>query len=70
MEDEIENVRVVVRVRPLNNQEKSANHKNVISVNTLSRSIAVTSPQAGVDEPPKTFSYDNVFDVNSKQVRN
>nr|XP_018902036.1 PREDICTED: kinesin-like protein KIF3A [Bemisia tabaci] len=68
MEDEIENVRVVVRVRPLNNQEKSANHKNVISVNTLSRSIAVTSPQAGVDEPPKTFSYDNVFDVNSKQV--
>ncbi|XP_043487235.1 kinesin-like protein KIF3A [Polistes fuscatus] len=65
---EIENVRVVVRVRPLNGKELDGHSKNVIKVDTLNSEITVNNPNAVHGEPPKVFSFDAVFDTDSTQV--
>lgn len=66
--EEIENVRVVIRVRPLSRDELENGFNSVISVNPVTGTIAVTNPQAPPQEPPKTFTFDIVFDTDSKQV--
>ncbi|KAI4493729.1 PREDICTED: kinesin-II 85 kDa subunit [Polistes canadensis] len=65
---EIENVRVVVRVRPLNGKELDGHSKNIIKVDTLNSEITVNNPNAVHGEPPKVFSFDAVFDTDSTQV--
>lgn len=63
--EEVENVRVIVRVRPLSDKEQEAGYRKITSVNPLTGTIYVTHhPQ----EPPKTFTFDIVFDIDSKQV--
>jgi kinesin family member 3A len=62
-DDEIENVRVVVRVRPL---ETSAG-KNIVVTDKTSRTVTVQKPNAA-NEPPKVYQFDNVFGEDSKQV--
>ncbi|XP_054273348.1 kinesin-like protein KIF3A [Macrosteles quadrilineatus] len=66
--EEIENVRVVIRVRPLSRDELENGFNSVISVNPVTGTIAVTNPQAPPQEPPKTFTFDIVFDTDSKQL--
>jgi len=66
--EEVENVRVVVRVRPMNTKEKESNHSSIVSVNRINGSISVKNPQGGHQDPPKVFSFDIVFDTDSKQM--
>lgn len=66
---EVENVRVVVRVRPLDENERQQDCQDVVAVDKQSRAITVLKPGAGPGEPPKVYYFDNVFDQDSSQVR-
>ncbi|KAH8349921.1 hypothetical protein KR084_009201 [Drosophila pseudotakahashii] len=68
LDDEIENVRVVVRTRPMDKNEVSAGALISISVDKLNRAITVMKPNATANEPPKTYYFDNVFDGGSNQM--
>lgn len=65
---EIENVRVVVRVRPLHGKELEQHCKIITKVDTLNAEITVENTNATHGEPPKVFSFDAVFDTNTSQV--
>lgn len=66
---EIENVRVVVRLRPMDANELTAGSENVVKVDKKNRCITVIKPNASsVTEPPKIYYFDNVFAEDSKQV--
>jgi kinesin family protein 3/17 len=65
---EVENVRVVVRVRPLSEKEIEAGYQQITKVDTVNKTITVENPQAADGEPPKTFTFDVVFDTDSRQV--
>ncbi|CAG5093987.1 Similar to KRP85: Kinesin-II 85 kDa subunit (Strongylocentrotus purpuratus), partial [Cotesia congregata] len=65
---EIENVRVVVRVRPLNGKELEGHCKKIVKVDRLNSEITVENPNAAHGEPPKVFSFDATFDDDSTQV--
>ncbi|KAK9498601.1 hypothetical protein O3M35_003196 [Rhynocoris fuscipes] len=66
--EEVENVRVVVRVRPLSNKEIEAGYSSIVSVNRINGSISVKNPSGGPQDLPKVFMYDIVFDTDSKQM--
>lgn len=70
--DEVENVRVVVRVRPMDHGEIDSGSANVVKVDKLNRCINVTkinaSSSSAVSEPPKRYYFDNVFGEDSTQV--
>ncbi|XP_016977079.2 kinesin-like protein KIF3A [Drosophila rhopaloa] len=65
---EIENVRVVVRTRPMDKNELSAGALSAISVDKINRAITVMKPNPTANEPPKTYYFDNVFDGGSNQM--
>ncbi|GFG29444.1 hypothetical protein Cfor_02644 [Coptotermes formosanus] len=65
---EVENVRVVVRVRPLSEKEIEAGYRQITKVDTVHKTISVENPQAADGEPPKTFTFDVVFDTDSRQM--
>ncbi|ROT80003.1 kinesin-like protein KIF3A [Penaeus vannamei] len=65
---ERENVRVVVRVRPLSEKEIHSGHKSMVESDDLNCSLIVTNPSAQSGEPPKVFTFDSVFGADSKQV--
>lgn len=65
---EIENVRVVVRVRPLNGKELDSKCQDITEVDTINSVIVVRNPNANYGEPHKEFSFDAVFDTKSTQV--
>lgn len=67
---ERENVRVVVRVRPLSEKESQAGFQSIVESDDLNCSVLVTNPAAQDGEPPKVFTFDSVFGQNSKQVGN
>ena len=67
-EAEVENVRVVVRARPMDKNEIQAGSLSVIKVDKLKRAITVVKPNATANEPPKTYYFDNVFDWESSQL--
>lgn len=66
---EIENVRVVVRVRPMDKIEIDSGNENVIKVDKLNRCVTVYKPNAAVGEPPRIYYFDNIFAEDSSQVR-
>ncbi|EDW30855.1 GL12159 [Drosophila persimilis] len=68
LDDEIENVRVVVRTRPMDKNELTAGALSAISVDKINRAITVMKPNATANEPPKTYYFDNVFDGSSNQL--
>ncbi|XP_037937469.1 kinesin-like protein KIF3A [Teleopsis dalmanni] len=68
VEGEIENVRVVVRARPMDNYEISNGSVNAIKVDKINRAITVVKQNATINEPPKTYYFDNVFDADSNQL--
>lgn len=68
-EVEIENVRVVVRVRPMDKIELNVGSENVVTVDKVNRSVTVHKPNASPGEPPKVYYFDNVFADDSAQVR-
>lgn len=65
---EVDNVRVVVRTRPLNEKEISTNCNEVVKIDEVRGTVTVKNPQGGSSEPPKTFTFDIVFGPNCKQL--
>ncbi|XP_058265367.1 kinesin-like protein KIF3B [Hemibagrus wyckioides] len=64
-----ESVKVVVRCRPMNDKERVANFERVVSVDVKLGQIIVRNPRSGfTHEHPKVFTFDSVYDWNSKQV--
>ncbi|XP_048086687.1 kinesin-like protein KIF3A isoform X1 [Alosa alosa] len=62
-----DNVKVVVRCRPLNQKEKMMGHKLAVSVDEMRGTITVNKHET-TNEPPKTFTFDTVFGPESKQL--
>ncbi|XP_053706202.1 kinesin-like protein KIF3B [Synchiropus splendidus] len=64
-----ESVKVVVRCRPMNEKEKAANYERVVSVDVKLGQIIVRNPrEASSGDVPKVFTFDSVYDWNSKQL--
>ena len=66
-----ENVKVVVRVRPLNSVETKEGFKMITKVNTIDGTIKVEMPKKDMstpDTPAKIFTFDTVFAPEVKQV--
>ncbi|NXO29631.1 KIF3B protein, partial [Cisticola juncidis] len=63
-----ESVRVVVRCRPMNSKEKSASYEKVVNVDVKLGQVSVKNPRGSSHELPKMFTFDAVYDWNSKQV--
>ncbi|KAI9363505.1 P-loop containing nucleoside triphosphate hydrolase protein [Zopfochytrium polystomum] len=79
---EKETVKVVVRCRPFSDKEKAAGHTNIVSMNKSLATVSISDPRgaaggggssnvggqaAAAAEPPKTFTFDSVFDETSRQ---
>ncbi|XP_037595850.1 kinesin-like protein KIF3A isoform X4 [Cebus imitator] len=62
-----DNVKVVVRCRPLNEREKSMCYKQAVNVDEMRGTITVHKTDSS-NEPPKTFTFDTVFGPESKQL--
>ncbi|GCB69961.1 hypothetical protein scyTo_0010674 [Scyliorhinus torazame] len=62
-----DNVKVVVRCRPMNEKERNMGHRQVVNVDEIRGTITVYKTDAA-NEPPKTFTFDTVFSPESKQV--
>ncbi|RTG88332.1 kinesin family member 3B [Schistosoma bovis] len=65
--DASESVKVVVRCRPLNEKEASDGHKKCVFVDCSNGTIEVRNPIAKLNDDPKRFSFDAVYDESSKQ---
>ncbi|KAK7922875.1 hypothetical protein WMY93_009777 [Mugilogobius chulae] len=62
-----DNVKVVVRCRPLNQKETMMGHKQAVIVDEIRGTITVNKLDTP-NEPPKTFTFDTVFGPDSKQL--
>ncbi|XP_031626150.1 kinesin-like protein KIF3A [Contarinia nasturtii] len=67
-DDEIENVRVVVRVRPMDKSELESGCENCVKVDKINRCITVIKPNAPATEPPKNYYFDSVYAEDSTQI--
>ncbi len=68
MSDDVCNVKVCVRCRPLNDKEKSNGNQKVVSVDKNKGMVSVRNPVSDGAEPPKNFTFDHVFGDDSKQL--
>lgn len=66
-QDEVENVRVVIRVRPLSKKEKAETYQNIVSVDRTENVIILNKPGT-VNEKSKSFKFDYIFPEDSTQV--
>uniref|UniRef100_A0A915CGM7 Kinesin-like protein n=1 Tax=Parascaris univalens TaxID=6257 RepID=A0A915CGM7_PARUN len=67
LDTEADNVRVVVRCRPLSEMERSQGNKSVVHVDVDTNSVSVTNPFSP-QEPPRYFTFDAVFDETADQL--
>ncbi|XP_054713374.1 kinesin-like protein KIF3A [Uloborus diversus] len=65
---EAENIKVVVRCRPMNDVEITAKYRNIVEVKSVEGSVILFNPNASEFDPPKTFTFDNVFATDSTQL--
>ncbi|XP_067904464.1 kinesin-like protein KIF3B isoform X2 [Heterodontus francisci] len=63
-----ESVKVVVRCRPMNEKEIAGGYGRIVDIDAKLGQILVKNPKGGPSELPKTFTFDAVYDYNSKQV--
>ena len=63
-----ESVKVVVRCRPLNEKEVESNHASCVEMWTDRGLVEIKNPKLGPTDPVKTFTFDAVYDWNSKQL--
>ncbi|KAF5836468.1 kinesin family member 3a [Dunaliella salina] len=63
-----EAVRVVVRCRPLNAKEKNDGRKRIVDMDVDAGQVKVSNPKGDDHEPPKTFTFDQVYDWNCSQT--
>ncbi|WIA28846.1 hypothetical protein OEZ86_011372 [Tetradesmus obliquus] len=66
MSKNTESVKVVVRCRPLNEKEKQDGRERIVDMDARQGQVAVRNPKS--EEPPKTFTFDQVYDWNSEQA--
>ncbi|KAJ3197387.1 Kinesin-like protein kif3b [Irineochytrium annulatum] len=64
--NEREAVKVIVRCRPFSEKEKAAGHSCVVEINKDLATVAILDSKG--QDPPKTFTFDSVFDWTSKQL--
>lgn len=62
-----ESVKVVVRCRPMNEKEIAQGHHRIIEMNVKKGTIEINNP-AKKEATPRMFTYDSVYDWNSKQI--
>ncbi|XP_022055519.2 kinesin-like protein KIF3C [Acanthochromis polyacanthus] len=63
-----ESVKVVVRCRPLNRKEESNGPSGgIVQMDLRLGQVILRNPRAPPSEPQKTFTFDAVYDANSKQ---
>uniref|UniRef100_A0A3Q3KUK5 Kinesin-like protein n=1 Tax=Mastacembelus armatus TaxID=205130 RepID=A0A3Q3KUK5_9TELE len=63
-----ETVKVVVRCRPLNRKEESNGPAgSIVQMDLRLGQVILRNPRAPASEPQKTFTFDAVYDANSKQ---
>ncbi|CAK6977288.1 kinesin-like protein KIF3C [Scomber scombrus] len=63
-----ESVKVVVRCRPLNRREESHGPAGgIVQMDLRLGQVIIRNPRAPPSEPQKTFTFDAVYDANSKQ---
>uniref|UniRef100_A0A914Z7V5 Kinesin motor domain-containing protein n=1 Tax=Panagrolaimus superbus TaxID=310955 RepID=A0A914Z7V5_9BILA len=62
-----ETVKVIVRCRPLSEQEVKNGHDKIVSMDTTRGVIEVKNPK-DPSCPPKSFTFDAIYDENSKQI--
>jgi len=62
-----DNVRVVVRCRPLNQKEKDMNTPMAVKCDEARGTVSIKAADGRSSEPPKVFTYDRVFGPDSKQ---
>nr|XP_020459705.1 kinesin-like protein KIF3C [Monopterus albus] len=63
-----ESVKVVVRCRPLNRKEESNGAAGgIVQMDLRLGQVILRNPRASASEPQKTFTFDAVYDANSKQ---
>lgn len=67
LKGEVENVRVVIRIRPLNKKELSEQHRNIVQVDPEENVITLAKPGV-VSEKPKSFKFDYIFRDDCCQV--
>ncbi|KAI8811185.1 P-loop containing nucleoside triphosphate hydrolase protein [Cladochytrium replicatum] len=70
---EREAVKVIARCRPFSEREKAAGHTCIVTIDKRAATVSITDPRTiGSDgnttEPPKTFTFDSVFDLTSTQT--
>ena len=62
-----ETVKVVVRVRPLSRKEIQDGHEASTIADESTGRITCSNPKADASDPPKSFTFDAVFDPNITQ---
>src|SRR4051794_24196236 len=62
-----ENIKVVIRCRPLSSDERRDNRQKVVEMDRKTREVRVRNLAGGKDEPPRTFTMDGVFDEKQTQ---
>ncbi|XP_066444764.1 kinesin-like protein KIF3C isoform X1 [Eleutherodactylus coqui] len=63
-----EALKVVVRCRPINRKEDAAGYDRIVSMDVKLGQVTIRNPRANHGELPKTFTFDAVYDANSKQA--
>ena len=62
-----ETVRVIVRCRPMSKGEIEAGHERIVEMDARKGMVELRNPTSMGMEMPKTFTFDAVYDWNSKQ---
>lgn len=60
-------VKVVVRCRPLDEKEIRDGHERIVDIDVNKGCITIHNPKGSNTEPPRNFTFDAVYDWNSKQ---
>ena len=60
-----EAVKVIVRCRPLNSRENNLKCLNIIEMEESLGLCRLLKPGGGLAEPPKLFTFDGVFNIDS-----
>uniref|UniRef100_A0A914UXR3 Kinesin motor domain-containing protein n=2 Tax=Plectus sambesii TaxID=2011161 RepID=A0A914UXR3_9BILA len=63
-----DNVKVIVRCRPLSDMEIQQGHQMAVEVDEVNMRVTANNPAGEVGEPPKSYTFDATFGPNSKQV--
>ena len=64
-----ESVKVAVRCRPLSSDETRDGRATIISIDPTRGEMSIRNPKTEGSEPPKSFTFDYVYDWNSQQEK-